>query len=93
MLLSYCLRCRKNTESKNPKIIKIKNGRIMLLSKCAVCDSKKSISVKEQKAIGLVNNLGIKTPLSKKAKTPLSRSSFVLIVLNKLIQGIRFACR
>ena len=93
MLLSYCLRCRKNTESKNPKIIKTKNGRIMLLSKCAVCDSKKSISVKEQEAIGLVSNLGVKTPLSKKAKTPLSRSSFVLVVLNKLIQGIHFACR
>ena len=32
---------RKNTESKNPKVTRKKNGRIMLLSKCAVCDSKK----------------------------------------------------
>ena len=32
---------RKNTESKNPKVTRTKNGRIMLLSKCAVCDSKK----------------------------------------------------
>ena len=31
---SYCLWCRKNTESKNPKVVKRKNGRIMLLSKC-----------------------------------------------------------
>ena len=33
-MLLYCLKCRKNTESKNPKIVKAKNGRIMLLSKC-----------------------------------------------------------
>ena len=33
---SYCLKCRKIRESKNPNIVKTKNGRIMLLSKCAV---------------------------------------------------------
>ena len=38
-MLSYCLKCRKNTESKNPKFVKTKNGRIMLLSKCLVCNS------------------------------------------------------
>ena len=32
-MLPYCLKCRKNTESKNPKIVRSKNGRIMLLSK------------------------------------------------------------
>ena len=32
-LLSYCLKCRKNTESKNPKVVRTKNGVIMLLSK------------------------------------------------------------
>ena len=39
-MLLYCLKCRKNTESKNPKVAKTRNGKIMLLSKCAVCDSK-----------------------------------------------------
>ena len=33
-MLSYCLKCRKNTESKNPKVARTKNGRIMVLSKC-----------------------------------------------------------
>ena len=42
-----------------------KNGRIMLLSKCAVCDSKKSTFIKQQEASGLLSSLGIKTPLSK----------------------------
>ena len=59
------MKCRKNTESKNPKVARTKNGRIMLLSKCAVCDSKKSKFIKQQEASGLLSSLGIKTPLSK----------------------------
>ena len=64
-MLYYCLKCRKNTESKNPKVAKTKNRRIMLLSKCTVCDSKKSKFIKEQECSGLLSSLGIKTPLSK----------------------------
>ena len=40
-MLSYCLKCRKNTENKNLRILKAKNGNIMVTSKCAVCNSKK----------------------------------------------------
>ena len=58
MLLYYCLKYRKNTESKNPKVARTKNGRIMLLSNCAVCDSKKSKFIKEQEASsGLLSSL------------------------------------
>ena len=62
---SYCLKCRKNTKNINPKALKTSNGRAMVLSKCAVCDSKKSRFIKNQEAKGLLSNLGIKTPLSK----------------------------
>ena len=64
-MLSYCLKCRKNTESINPKVSKTKNDKTIILSKCAVCDSKKSKFIKEQQAIGSLSNLGIKTPLNK----------------------------
>ena len=37
----------------------------MILSKCAVCNSKKSKFSNQQKAKGLLSKLGIKTPLSK----------------------------
>ena len=37
----------------------------MLLSKCAVCDSKKSKFIKQQEAIGSLSSLVIKTPLNK----------------------------
>ena len=65
MLSYYCLKCRKNTESKNPKVARTKNGRIMLLSECAVCGSKKSKFIKKQESSGLLSSLGIKTPLYK----------------------------
>ena len=64
-MLSYCLKYRKNTESKNPKVARTKNGRIMLLSKYAVCDSKKSKFIKQQEASGLLSSVGIKAPLTK----------------------------
>ena len=51
--------------SKNPKLVKKINRRIMLLSKCAVCDSKKSKFIKEQDANRLFGSLGTKDRLSK----------------------------
>ena len=62
---SYCLKCRKNTENINPGVSKISNSRTMVLSKCAICDSKKSRFIKNQEAKGLLSNLGVRTPLSK----------------------------
>ena len=64
-MLCYNLKCRKNIESKNAKVVKTKNGKIMLLSKCAVFDSKKSRFMKEQEAIILLSSLGIRTPFSQ----------------------------
>ena len=43
----------------------MKNGRIMLLSKCEVCDSKKPKFIKEQEASRLLSSLGVKTTLNK----------------------------
>ena len=57
-MLSYGLKCRKNTENKKPKVARTRNGRIMLLSKGTVCDNKKLKFIKQQEA-------SIKTLLSK----------------------------
>ena len=64
-MLSYCLKCRKNTESINPKVSKTSNGKMMILLKCAICGSKKSKFIKEQQAKGLLSNLGFRTSLNK----------------------------
>ena len=59
------MKCRKITDSKNPKDVRKKHGRIMLLKKCEVCDSKKSKCIKQEKAKALLGSLGIKKLLSK----------------------------
>ena len=64
-ILSCCLKCRRNTERKDPKVARTKNERIIILSKCAVCNSKKSKFIKQQEASGLLSTLGINTPSSK----------------------------
>ena len=60
-MLPYCLKCRKNTESENANIVKAKNKKTMLLSKCGVCDSKKSKFIKKQEASELLSGWGIMT--------------------------------
>ena len=62
---SYCLKCRNDTENINPEVSSTSNGKAMLLSKCAICGSKKSRFIKNQEAKGLLSNLGLRTPLSK----------------------------
>ena len=62
---SCCLKCRKDTENINLKVSSTSNGKAMILSKCAICSSKKSRFIKNQEVKGLLGNLGIRTPLSK----------------------------
>ena len=58
-------KARKNTKSINPRVSKINNGKTMMLSKFAICGSKKSIFIKKQEASETLSSLGLKTPLSK----------------------------
>ena len=62
---TYCLKCKKDSGNIDPKMVKTKNNRLLMQSKCSVCGTKTSRFVKEQDATGLLSNLGIKTPLSK----------------------------
>ena len=62
---TYCLACRKHTKSINPKIVRNRQNRLMIQSNCAICSSKKSRFIKEQQAMGILSNLGMKTPLTK----------------------------
>ena len=62
---SYYLKCEKYTKNINPQVSSTSNGKLMMLSKCAICGSKKSKFIKKQEASGLLSKLGIKRPLSK----------------------------
>ena len=60
----YCLKCRKDTENIDPKMVRTKSNRLIMQLKCSVFGIKKSRFAKEQEAKDLLSNLEIKTPLS-----------------------------
>ena len=62
---SYCLKCKKYTKNINPQVSSTSNGKLMILSKCAICGSRKSKFIKKQDAKGILSSLGIKKPLRK----------------------------
>ena len=74
---TYCLACRKYTKRINLKIVRNRRNKSMIQSSCAVCGNKESTFIKEHQAMGLLSNLGIKTPLSK---VPLLNILFYFIV-------------
>ena len=59
------MKCRKDTENIDPRVSNKSNSRKTILSKYAICGSKKSRFIKHQETKGLLSNLGVKTPLSK----------------------------
>ena len=57
---TYYVKCRKDTENIDPKMFRTKNNRLIMQSKCPVCEIKKSRFVKEQEAKGLLSSLELK---------------------------------
>ena len=45
---TYCLSCKKDTRNIDPRVIKTKNNRKMMLSRCSFCNDKKSIFVSRE---------------------------------------------
>ena len=62
---SYCLKCKKHTKNIDPQVSGTSNGKLMILSKCAIWGSRKSRFIKKQDAKEILSSLDIKTPLSK----------------------------
>ena len=62
---SYCLKCKKYTKIINPQVSSTSNGKLVILSKCAICGSKKSKFINKEETSGLLSKLGFKTLLSK----------------------------
>ena len=63
-MLSYCWKCKENTESKNPKLQKQKMEKTMLSSNSVVSGSKKMRLIKEQETSKILDSmLGTKVPV------------------------------
>ena len=58
--ITYCLSCKKDTKNIDSKIVKTKNNRQMMLSKCSICNNKKSTFISQES--GLLDSLGLNTP-------------------------------
>ena len=54
---AQCVKCRKNTENLNLKIVKTKNGRLIMQSKCIKCGFKNSRSVKKMRSTRITKQL------------------------------------
>ena len=66
--ITYCLSCKKDTKNINPRIEKTKNNKQVTLSKCSICNNKKSIFMAGPSSLGrisqgsgLFDSLGLNT--------------------------------
>ena len=83
---TYCVKCRKDTENIDPKMVRTKNNRLVMQSNCSVCRIKKTRFVKEQEAKGLLSNLKIKTPLTIIPYNSYNSKCFVLNAISLSIK-------
>ena len=60
---TYCLSCKKDTRNIDPKVIKTKNNRKMMLSRCSICNNKKSTFILQGSS--LLDNLVFNTSQNK----------------------------
>ena len=58
--ITYCLSCKKDKRNINPRIVKTKNNKRVMLSKCSICNNKKSTFISQ--GSGLFDSLGLNTP-------------------------------
>ena len=61
---TYCLSCKKDTKNIDSKVIKTKNNRKLMSSRCFICNNKKSTFVSQ--GFGWLDSLGLKTHLKIK---------------------------
>ena len=40
--ITYCLSCKKVTRNIDPKVVKTKNNKQVIISRCSICNNKKS---------------------------------------------------
>ena len=58
--VTYCLSCKKDTKKTNPRIVKTKNNKRVMSSKCSICNNKKYTFISQ--GSGLFDSLGLNTP-------------------------------
>ena len=66
-VITYCLSCKKDTKNIDPRIVKTKNNKRVMSSKCSICNNKKSTFTSQ--GFGLLDSLGLNTPQNRMKNT------------------------
>ena len=61
--ITYCLSCKKDTKNIDPKVIKTKDIKQVIISRCSICNNKKSTFISQRS--GLLDSLGLNTPQNR----------------------------
>ena len=61
--ITYCLSCKEYTKNIDPRIVKTKNNKQVMSSKCSICNNKKSKFISQ--GSGLFDSLGLNTPQNR----------------------------
>ena len=65
--ITYCLSCKKYMKNIDPRIVKTKNNKRVMLSKCSICNNKRSTFISQ--GSGLLDSLGLNTPQNRMKNT------------------------
>ena len=61
--ITYRLSCKKGTRNIDPKVIRTKNNKRVIISKCSICNNKKSTFISQ--GSGLLHSLGLNAPQNR----------------------------
>ena len=61
--ITYCLSCKKDMRNIDPKVIKTKTNKRVIISRCSICSNKTSTFISE--GSGLLDSLGLNTPQNR----------------------------
>ena len=61
--ITYCLSCKKDKRNIDPKVIKTKNNKRVIISRCSICNNKSSTFISQ--GSGLLDSLGLNAPQNR----------------------------
>ena len=75
--ITYCLSCKKDTKNIDPKLVKTKNNKRVIIPRCFICNNKKSTFISQ--GSGLLDSLGLNAPQNR------MKNAFGMLLDNKII--------
>ena len=81
--ITYCLSCKKDTKNIDPRIVKTKNDKRVMSSKCSICNNKKSKFISQ--GSGLLDSLGLNAPQNRMKNALRNAFDNKIINMNNII--------